>query len=338
MRNTKIDKSINIFIKIVIFVLSVIFIVYRLFYRNDAELLWNNLASIQYSITAIGILSTVFLLMLLNWFTESLKWKNMIKKVEPVSVKKAVVAVLAGITMGTITPNRAGENVARVFVLHPENRSKGIVITLLGGISQLMITVSLGISGCALAFFSSQIYMYSEGWSWIIWFSGIMFLIVFLFLCLIYFKFSSAENILNFISKNGLQRWKNFLREIPLYKKNELFSFLFLSLMRYVLFALQFYLLMLFCGIEISIYYAFIFISIMYLLLTAIPTITLAELGVRGAVGVFLIEIFFQNNTTLIDLYTPRIVLASFLIWLINLIIPALIGEFYLWKIKFVKK
>lgn len=338
MRNTKINKSINIFIKIVIFVLSVVFIGYRLFYKNDAALLWENLASIHYSVSAVGILVLIFLLMLLNWFTEAMKWKTMIKKVEPVTTKNAVVAVLSGITMGTITPNRAGENIARVFVLQPENRSRGIVITLLGGISQLMITVFLGILGCIFAFFSPQLTLYSGHWSWIIWFSAILFLFVFLLLCLLYFQFSLAEKVLNYISKNGLQRWKNFLCEIPAYKNNELFSFLLLSFLRYVFFALQFYLLMLFCGIEISVNYAFIFISIMYLFLTAIPTITLAELGVRGAVGVFLVEIFFQNNSNLVDLYTPRIVLATFLIWLINLIIPALVGEFYLWKIKFVKK
>jgi hypothetical protein len=65
----------------------------------------------------------------------------------------------------------------------------------------------------------------------------------------------------------------------------------------------------------------------MFLILAIVPTIALAELGVRGKISIFLFGAFSTN--------TLGIVLTASTIWLINLILPALAGSLFVLGIKF---
>jgi hypothetical protein len=64
----------------------------------------------------------------------------------------------------------------------------------------------------------------------------------------------------------------------------------------------------------------------MFLALAIIPTIALAELGVRGKLSIFLFGMFSTN--------TLGIVLTASTIWLINLVVPALAGSLFILGIK----
>jgi hypothetical protein len=64
----------------------------------------------------------------------------------------------------------------------------------------------------------------------------------------------------------------------------------------------------------------------MFLILAVVPTIALAELGVRGKISIFLFGAFSTN--------TLGIVLTASTIWLINLILPALAGSLFVLGIK----
>jgi hypothetical protein len=64
----------------------------------------------------------------------------------------------------------------------------------------------------------------------------------------------------------------------------------------------------------------------MYLILSAVPTIALSEIGVRGSVAIFLLQNFTENLSA--------VFLATTCIWIINLAIPALLGNIFLYKTK----
>jgi hypothetical protein len=76
----------------------------------------------------------------------------------------------------------------------------------------------------------------------------------------------------------------------------------------------------------------------MYYALAAIPTIALTELGVRGSVVIFLFELYFSKS----GLYTEAIGLAVFTassaLWLINIILPALVGTIFVYRLKFFRQ
>ena len=71
-------------------------------------------------------------------------------------------------------------------------------------------------------------------------------------------------------------------------------------------------------------------VSILFLLIAIVPTIPIAELGVRGEISIKVFGLFSSN--------TLGIVSAAGFIWLINLIIPALVGSLFVLSLRIFKK
>jgi hypothetical protein len=90
------------------------------------------------------VMSSLFLLMFLNWFIEALKWKFLVQKIEVISTWKAVESVFCGLTWAVFTPNRIGEYGGRVFFLSPKKRIKGAVAMTVGSFGQLVLVNVFG--------------------------------------------------------------------------------------------------------------------------------------------------------------------------------------------------
>ena len=91
--------------------------------------------------------------MFLNWFLESLKWRFLISKIEKISIKRSLRAIFSGITVSAFTPNRVGEYAGRVFCLEKADRVQAVLITVIGSMAQLVVTIVFGLIGillCAL--------------------------------------------------------------------------------------------------------------------------------------------------------------------------------------------
>ncbi|MFZ4707859.1 MAG: lysylphosphatidylglycerol synthase domain-containing protein, partial [Bacteroidales bacterium] len=86
----------------------------------------------------------IFGLMFLNWGTEAAKWKYIIARIEKVSFFQAFKAILTGITISTFTPNRVGEYFGRAFILKKAHPLDAIILTIVGSMSQLLVTVIAG--------------------------------------------------------------------------------------------------------------------------------------------------------------------------------------------------
>jgi uncharacterized membrane protein YbhN (UPF0104 family) len=92
-------------------------------------------------------LIVVMLLMILNWSIESVKWKLSVKKIQEVSFIRAFKAVLSGVSFSVSTPNRMGEYLGRILYMDEGNRLKTVSTTIVGSISQLIITLLMGCIG-----------------------------------------------------------------------------------------------------------------------------------------------------------------------------------------------
>jgi hypothetical protein len=80
--------------------------------------------------------------------------------------------------------------------------------------------------------------------------------------------------------------------------------------------------------IEIPVLTLFVAIAIMFYCLSILPTITITEIAIRGQLILLLLSSVYSNNLQLICLST--------LIWVVNFLVPAIIGAFLLlgFKIK----
>ena len=123
-----------------------------------------------------------------------------------------------------------------------------------------------------------------------------------------------------------------------LYSNNDLIILLIFSLLRYTIYTMQFYLMLLLFGVDISFAHAIVLISVTYLLMTLIPTITITELGIRGSVTVGVFGLFFETRGYWNEEMSFAVLAASSAIWLINLVLPAVVGGLLAFRLKFFRK
>jgi hypothetical protein len=122
-------------------------------------------------------------------------------------------------------------------------------------------------------------------------------------------------------------KFRFFIAKLESLHYRALTNILLLSIMRYLVFTLQYILLLqLFC-VQILWWQAFALVGVQFLILAIIPSIALGELGVRGKISIALFGLLSSNIV--------GIVATSAGIWLINLIIPAVAGSLLLIGIRF---
>jgi hypothetical protein len=265
----------------------------------------------------------MFGLMCINWALESYKWKIALKPIQPIGFIRAFKAILAGTCIASFTPNRVGEYLGRMLFVDPGNKMLSVTPTILCSMSQMLVT---GIAGSAgLYLFSYLPFHFQLSWLTPAFFRSGMIItaLITIGLSLVYFRFDPlVKRVNHWLKKNQ----KNF--SIP-----ENFSFpaltaiLIISTVRYTVFILQYFLLFSLFGIPLTGMQVFTGVSVMFVLMALVPTLTfLTDLGFRWAAGIQIFQVFTSN--------TAGILAVSLGIWLINLIIPALVGSLLILRIK----
>lgn len=256
-----------------------------------------------------GALGLVALLMLVNWSIESWKWRCLVRPVQHVGFLRALTATIAGTTIGLITPNRVGEFAGRVLFLDPEHRVQGGFATILGSMAQFVVTLLVG--GVAMMF--SRYMLFSSGelphtWSVIVW-STLMIGCAAVFL---FFSPGAFARVL--LAIPWLRRFERHAHVLDSFSRTDLVRVFLLSLLRYAVFTAQF-IIVLVAIAHIDVIEAVMAVPVVFLVTTLAPTMALTELGVRGSVA-----------TTFIAGEDVGIMVSTALIWLINLVIPAIVG------------
>jgi hypothetical protein len=255
------------------------------------------------------LLLAVLALMLANWSVEALKWRLLMRTVQPLSFGRALTATLAGTTVGLITPNRVGEFAGRVLFLDPEHRVEGGFATLLGSIAQFVSTLLMG----GLAMLAGGALLHGLAASPLL--GTVVMWSAFLIGCAavaLYFSPATFGRLL--LAIPWLHRFERHARVLDAIDRGTLRAVLLLSLVRYAVFTLQFALLAhALAGTGLA--SALRTVPVVFLVTTLVPTTALTELGVRSSVA-----------ATFIPGDEASIVAASALLWAVNLVVPALAG------------
>ncbi|MCY7310394.1 MAG: flippase-like domain-containing protein [Chitinophagaceae bacterium] len=314
-KNTKL--FINYFLGPLLFAWLAWSIYHQIKKQPDLETAWRGIKE-SFSTPLVWNLVAVILLMIVNWSVEAIKWKISVKPIQQVSFLKALRAVLSGVSFSVSTPNRVGEYLGRVLYMDEGNRLKTISITIVGSISQLIITLLMGCIGLIIlrpGIESNQVL--SPIWMKVIIYGTIAVLSG---LLLFYFRLAW---IIKWVDKlPGSNRFAYLIRALEDFDTGLLFKLLLLSAMRFVVFIVQYYLLFHLFAVDVSWSQVFWAVSVSFLVMAVIPTIAIVELVQRGKV-----------MTTIMALYTTNNLGVGFTtagIWLINLIIPAIIGSLLL--------
>jgi hypothetical protein len=276
-----------------------------------------------------GLFWLVLFLMPLNWGIESEKWKRLMTPLEKFSFFKAFKAVLAGCSITMLTPNRIGEYGGRIMYVKEENRIRAISVTILGSISQLLITMLMGTAGIIYLKYISPENKIMGAYPWVIN-SVVLYvsLAVTVILLLIFFR---VHFFVTTISKvRFLKSFVKYIEVVDVFSGKQLLRILFLSYFRYMVFILQYLLLLQVMQVNISMILCFWLLTLFYLMMVLAPTIGFIELPVRATAGVTLLGLFSDNIL--------GIQAATFGIWLINLVVPAVIGSLFILGVKILKE
>ena len=339
------NKTYNIIIRVMIVFVTYFYIYKEIFQkkRGDEEMQVDWYMLVDY-FSDIGnephtkfFITWIFLLMIVNWGIESIKWQYLIGKVEKISFIKSFEAVLAGISVSVFTPNRIGEWFGRVFILKKVNPWKGVFITMIGSFSQLLTTFVVG--SISFLFYFPIYFKNADFYSLYLYYGIILVVLGINFaLILIFLNISVLPSFVNKIIKERFVKARKYFSVISDYSPGELLTVFIFSLLRYCVFSLQFYLFLMLFSVEIPLFHGLMIISLVFFIMTAIPTITLIELGIRGAISVYFISLYFTTFGEYSEMIKFGIFASSFALWIVNLALPALIGTIFVFRLKFFRR
>ena len=252
----------------------------------------------------VSFMFFLVLFTLINWLFEILKWKSLINSISKISFIQAAKQSLASLTASLLTPNRIGEYGAKAIYYSKPNRPKILMLNFLGNAYQMLITIIFGITG--LWVLGDHFSIETLPSSYI---SGFFAVLIILFLTIAFFQ----------------QKWINTFRRIvndflkipfPVHKTTLLYA-----AARYVIFSHQFYVFLLFFGVDLDYGIAMPLIMSMYLISSVIPGFVLFDWLVKGSVAVTLFRFFGVNDIVILSITASM--------WILNFALPAIVGSFY---------
>lgn len=312
-------KILSLLIKAAIVLFAFWFIYHKLVANKNLSDFRTLLKDIdQLEITAV--IGLVVLLMFANWLLEAAKWKYLMSHIEAISFYRAIESVFCGLTMAIFTPNRLGEYGGRVFFLSPRRRIVGVVAMSVGSIGQLVLTNVFG--AIAACFFVYRFIPIDR----VLFIAGVFLAVFFcLFFIVFYFNIKWLNGLL--LSFKFTRKYKKFYSILGRYRRKELLRIIGYCLARYLVFSSQYFIL--FIWLIPGLHYADIVMMtcLLFLVQSALPSLDLFDVGIRSVTAVELFKHVTDQHVAVIACTAS--------IWLINIIIPAILGAYFVFKLNF---
>jgi len=321
MEMTLLNKSIKIFLNRILGPLLFIWLSYSIWKQIMQQP--NLHESVGYIKSAVWgkdawMFWLVIILMITNWVIEARKWQLLMAGLQKITLWRSFKSVLSGLAFALNTPNRIGEYGGRMLYVENGKRVKSVAITVVGSLSQLIITLLLG--GIGLLVQKDQLqHASSTNELMQVWMNVLQWAVIILgtLFCIFYFRLGWLVKCCEVMKLRP--KWLQYVYVLNDIDVTILLRVLGLSAIRYIVFVYQYILLLQIMHVSVKASDAFWLISLLYLILALVPTIALLELGLRGKVAILLFQMYSNN---ILGIYA-----ASTGIWLVNLVLPALAGS-----------
>ncbi len=250
------------------------------------------------------------MLLFFNILVEAKKWQGLaaLAGPQPPALKKAFYSVIGGIAAGLVTPNRLGEYPARLLLLGGRRPSLRLVTAaVLGVLSQLTALMWWGLAATVYLLFAG-----GAGWLWLCLggaAGGLALALV------AYFKAGWWLSLV--LRLRRLRRWAVIGRAMRNANRHLLCRTLALSVLRFAVYTTQFWLLLRCLNVPVTPLAGWASAAFFFWAIALIPNIAFAELGIRGGMALL---VFGKWGVA------GGIVMATVLLWLLNLALPAVPG------------
>ena len=276
---------------------------------NNDKLDWQKFITLfrkNQSVLGIGF---ILLLSVLNRYFEILKWQNLAKVIHEISLGEATKQVLAALTAGIFTPNGVGEYAGKAL-FYPKSEAKNVIfLNLICNGIQMVLTVIFGLFG--LMYFNTKYEVITTQTAAILFGGFVLLLIVLFSLKKIKIKGYSIEKLVHKI--NEIPK--------PIHRKNIL-----LGVLRYLVFSHQYYFLFLAFDVDLPYFTLISTIAVVYFLASSLPTFQFLDFAVKGSVAIFFFEKLGVNEWI--------VVFISTLMWFLNVVLPVILGSYYVLNFK----
>jgi hypothetical protein len=195
----------------------------------------------------------VLILMLVNWLIEAKKWQLLVNRVQSISFFRSLRAILSGHAFALNSINRTGDFVGRILYLEEGNRLRGISLSIVGSMSQLLVSCVIGFIGLVgIRFTLLENHAMLQGLS-AFWIDAL--LIVFLPANILFLLFYyNVALLIRWLEKIPLiSKYKFFIEKLDTLEHKELTRILLLSALRYAVFSVQYVLLLQVFGTEATV-------------------------------------------------------------------------------------
>lgn len=281
------------------------YLIYRLSTYDD----WSSLSTHFHHAYAWQYIALVLAIALfpLNILFESIKWRYLLQDIEPMSIAQAQRQTYFGFIGAFLTPSRVGDYPARVTMMRNKHHwAQAITLGFVGTLALAFLQVMVGMPSCIIL-----LERVGDMRSMEIICAAVFVLMI---LCIIFYPSLS----LRCARKVNDGKWKDIFICLSQFSHKRFATTFLLSMLRYTVYCLQLWLVLCFCGIELTALEAIISIPAYYLLVTVTPSVPVVDAAVRGSWSMVIFSLFTPN--------IPAIAIAAILLWVLNTILPMLVG------------
>ncbi|MGV3695716.1 hypothetical protein [Flavobacterium sp.] len=295
-------KQFGVFIIKLLIVTAAFYFIYDQLTNND-QLDWKKFEILLNE--KLSVFGVVFLLAfsVANRFLEILKWQNLVSFIKSISIGESTKQVLGALTAGIFTPNGLGEYAGKALYFDKKKTKKIIFLNLICNGVQMILTVFFGVLGLFILGYTNY---------------ALALIVIALIVWAVSFFTKSIK-----IKGYSIEKLFVKLNEIPkeIHSKNNILAFC-----RYLVFSHQYYFLFLAFDVDLPYLTLMATIATVYFLASSLPSFQFLDFAVKGSVAVFFFGKLGVNEWI--------VVFISTLMWFLNVVLPVVIGSYYVLKFK----
>lgn len=295
-------KQFGVFIIKLLIVIGAFYFIYDKL-ASDKSLDWEKFWELANEKFTFSVIFGLLLMSFANRFFEILKWKNLVSTIHTISVGESTKQVLGALAAGIFTPNGIGEYAGKALYFNKNQTKKVVFLNLVCNGIQMILTIVFGTIGLFILGY----------WQWVI--------VIILLSCFLILASFLSKKIK--IKSYSIEKLLQKINEIPkhVHNRNNL-----LALCRYLTFSHQYYFLFLVFGVDLPYATMMATIAVVYFLASSLPSFQFLDFAVKGSVAVFFFGKLGVNDWIVVFVAT--------LMWFLNVVLPVVMGCYYVLKYK----
>ncbi len=262
------------------------------------------------SVDLVNGLGVIFCLALLplNVGIEAWKWRFILKPIQQPSVWRCMKTILSGKSLNVVSPFGIGDGFSRYLGLSKINRDHVFSGLAIDRFSQLLPTLGFGVV--------SVFFLVSRGLNIPMDELSVVFVVAISSVIMLGLVF--------YIFRDQIRQYITLLISLDV---KSIIVIGGISVGRYFVFVVQFYLIFWALGIQLPLLTILYGIFWIFLVKTLIPNLSVLGDLVKRELSATLFFSFFISDLSVV-------IVASFMVWMINIVLPALIGVLFVSDLK----